>query len=163
LVTVLLLSSRGFSPAHAQARSQPAAIQKEASVKTRATGAFDVKVLPLPADDGVDTGGFSRLSLDKRFTGDLEGTSRGQMVAARTAVEGSAAYVALEQVSGTLHGRRGSFMLQHNGTMSRGAQELRISVVPDSGTDQLIGLAGTMKIIIEAGKHTYEFEYTLAD
>jgi hypothetical protein len=163
LVAAFLLSPGCISPAHAQAQSQPAAIQKEASVKTRATGAFDVKVLPLPADDGVDTGGFGRLSLDKRFTGDLEGTSHGQMVAAGTAVEGSAAYVALERVSGTLHGRQGSFILQHNGTMSRGAQELRVSVVPDSGTDQLIGLAGTMKIIIEGGKHSYEFEYALAD
>jgi hypothetical protein len=136
-------------------------VQKEAGVKTRATGAFEVTVLPLAADDSVDIGGFDRLSLDKRFTGGLKGTSRGQMIAAHTAVKGSAAYVALERVSGTLNGRTGSFILRHNGTMSHGAQELRITVVPDSGTGELTGLAGTMKIIIEGGKHSYEFEYTM--
>ena len=130
-------------------------------MKIRATGAFEVTVLPLPTDDSVDTGGFGRLSLDKRFTGDLKGTSRGQMVAANTAVEGSGAYVALERVSGTLNGRTGSFILQHNGTMSHGAQEMRITVVPDSGTGELTGLAGTMKIIIEGGTHSYEFTYTI--
>jgi hypothetical protein len=136
-------------------------VRKEAAVRSRATGTFEVKVLPLAADDSVDTGGFSRLSLDKRFSGDLKGTSRGQMVAAKTAIEGSAAYVALERVSGTLNGRTGGFILQHNGTMSRGAQEMRITVVPDSGTGELTGLAGTMRIIIEAGRHSYEFEYTI--
>jgi hypothetical protein len=137
------------------------AVHKEPLVKRRATGTFEVKVLPLPGDGSVDTGAFARLSLDKRFSGDLDGTSKGQMVAAHTAVEGSAAYVALERVSGTLNGRMGTFILQHNGTMSHGAQEMRITVVPDSGTGELTGLAGTMKIIIDAGKHSYEFEYTI--
>lgn len=136
-------------------------VQKEAVVKTRATGTFEVKVLPLAADEGADTGGFGRLSIDKRFSGDISGTSRGQMVAANTAVEGSAAYVALERVSGTLSGRTGTFVLQHNGTMSRGTGKMSITVVPDSGTGELTGLAGTMQIIIEAGKHSYEFEYTI--
>jgi hypothetical protein len=130
-------------------------------MKTKATGTFEVKVLPLPADDKVDTGGFGRLSIDKQFSGALNGTSKGQMVAGMTAVEGSAAYVALERVSGTLNGRTGTFVLQHNGVMTRGAQEMRITVVPDSGTGELTGLAGTMKIIIEGGKHSYEFEYTI--
>lgn len=125
----------------------------------RAAGTFEVKVLPLPADDTVDTGGFGRLSIDKQFTGALTGTSKGQMVAGMTAVEGSGAYVALERVTGTLNGRNGSFILQHSGTMSGGKQELRITVVPDSGTGELAGLSGTMKIIIEGGKHSYEFEY----
>ena len=135
-------------------------VQKEEAVKNVAKGTFEVTVLPLPADS-TDTGGFSRLSLDKRFSGDLIGTSKGQMVAGSTAVEGSAAYVALERVTGTLQGRAGSFILQHNGTMRAGAYDLRISVVPDSGTDELVGLAGSFKIIIEGSNHFYEFEYTV--
>lgn len=130
-------------------------------MKTHATGTFEVKALPLPTDSGVDTGGFGRMSLDKQFSGDLVGTSLGQMVYARTAVEGSGGYVALERVTGTLNGRHGSFVLMHNGTMEQGAQEIRIAVVPGSGTGALTGLAGTMKIVIEGGKHSYEFEYTI--
>jgi hypothetical protein len=130
-------------------------------MKMQAAGTFEVKVLPLPADDDVETGGFGRLSIDKKFSGALTGTSKGQMVAAMTAVEGSAGYVALERVRGTLNGRSGSFILQHNGTMSRGKQELRITVVPDSGTEELTGLVGTMKIVIEGGRHSYELEYTI--
>lgn len=155
------MTKSSITPAQAQVHSPVIGYQKEAMVKTRATGSFEVKVLPLPADEAVDTGGFSRLSLDKQFTGDLVGTSRGQMLAASTEVEGSAGYVALERVSGTLNGRTGSFILQHNGTMSGGTQEMRITVVPDSGAGELTGIAGTMKIIIEDGKHSYEFEYTL--
>jgi len=83
------------------------------------------------------------------------------MLGAGTAVEGSAGYVALELVSGTLHGRRGSFILQHIGTMARGVPTMNVTVVPDSGTDQLTGLAGTMTIIIADGKHSYELEYTI--
>jgi hypothetical protein len=128
---------------------------------THAAGTFDVKVLPLPADDNVDTGGFGRLSIDKQFSGALTGTSKGQMLAGMTAVAGSAAYVALERVNGTLNGRQGSFILQHNGTMAGGKQELRITVVPDSGTGDLAGLAGTMEIVIEGAKHSYEFEYAI--
>ncbi len=130
-------------------------------MKARATGTFEVKVLPLPADSGVDTGGFGRMSVDKRFSGDLEGMSVGQMVAAGTAVEGSAAYVAMERVTGMLNGRAGSFIFMHNATMGHGAQEMRITVVPDSGTGALTGLSGAMKIIIEGGKHLWEFEYTI--
>ncbi len=127
----------------------------------KAAGTFEVKLLPLPADSGVDTGGFARFSLDKHFNGDLSGTSLGQMTAARTDVEGSAAYVALERVTATLAGKSGSFMLQHAGTMNRGAPSLRITVVPDSGSDELVGIAGTFEIVIEGGKHSYEFDYTL--
>jgi hypothetical protein len=135
-------------------------IQTEAVVTTRATGTFEVKVTPMAADS-VDTGGFGRYSLDKQFAGDLTGTSLGQMLGANTAVEGSAAYVALERVIGTLNGRKGSFILQHTGTMGHGTMELRVTVVPDSGTDELTGIAGTMTIIIKDKKHYYEFEYTL--
>lgn len=127
----------------------------------KATGTFEVKVLPLKADENVDTGGFGRLALDKQFSGDIAGTSKGQMLAARTAVEGSAGYVALEKVTGTMQGKKGTFVLQHNGTMSHGAQEMRITVVPDSGTDELVGLAGTFTIIIVGEKHSYEFDYSI--
>lgn len=103
------------------------------------------------------------MSLDKQFHGDLEGTSKGQMLTAGTAVKDSAGYVAIERVDGTLKGQRGSFVLQHSGTMTRGAPQLVITVVPDSGTGQLVGLAGKMTILIADGKHSYEFEYTLPE
>jgi hypothetical protein len=134
--------------------------QKDAVMTNHSRGTFDVKVIPQPPDDAAG-GPFSRLFLDKQFHGDLDGTSKGQMLGAGTAVEGSAGYVALELFSGTLHGRRGSFILQHNGTMTKGVPTMIVTVVPDSGTDQLAGLAGKMTIIIADGKHSYEFEYTL--
>jgi hypothetical protein len=128
-------------------------------VNSHARGAFDVKTIPQPADEeGVAIG---RLLLDKQFHGDLEATSKGQMLAVRTGVANSAGYVAMEQVTGTLLGRTGSFVLQHSGTMNRGEQELLITVVPDSGTGELAGLMGTMMIIIEGGKHSYDFEYSI--
>jgi hypothetical protein len=103
------------------------------------------------------------MSLDKQFHGDLEATSKGEMLTAGTGVPGSAGYVAIERVDGTLHGRGGTFVLQHSGTMTRGAPQLTITVVPDSGAGQLAGLAGRMAITIADGKHTYDFEYTLAE
>jgi len=127
-----------------------------------ATGAFEVKLNPLPVYDGADGSPLGHLSIDKQFHGELEATSKGEMLSAGTSVKGSAGYVAIERVTGTLHGRRGSFVLQHSGTMTRGAAQLTVSVVPDSGTEQLVGLAGTMAIIIAAdGKHSYEFSYSL--
>jgi len=134
--------------------------QKEAVMPNHATGTFDVKVIPQAADDSAG-GPFSRLFLDKQFHGDLEATSKGQMLGAGTAVEGSAGYVALELVSGTLNGRRGTFILQHTGSMAKGVPAMSVVVVPDSGTDQLTGLAGRMTIVIAGGKHSYEFEYRL--
>ena len=125
-----------------------------------ATGTFHVKVIPQAPDDPAG-GPFARLFLDKQFHGDLDGGSKGQMLAAGTAVEGSAGYVALEVVTGTLRGRRGSFTLQHNGTMNRGVPALIVTVVPDSGTDELTSLAGKMTIVVAGGTHSYEFEYTL--
>ena len=127
---------------------------------THASGTFEVKMTPQPAVEGDTVGKFS---LDKKFSGDLEGTSKGEMLAMATAVPGSAGYVAMEQVTGTLNGRSGAFALQHNGTMTRGAGELSVTVVPDSGTDQLKGLAGKLTIKIDDGKHLYEFEYTLSE
>ena len=145
------------SPAQAQTRPPaPGATSTEAVVTQRATGTFEVKMAPLATDAPL-----GRMSLDKRFQGDLQGTGKGEMLAAMTPVEGSAAYVAIEQVSGTLAGRTGTFVLQHTGVMNRGAQHLTITVVPDSGTGELTGLTGRMNIIIAEGKHSYEFEYTL--
>jgi hypothetical protein len=123
-----------------------------------AKGPFDVKMTPQP---GV-TEAVGRFALDKAYHGDLEGTSAGEMIAVRTAEQGSAGYVALEKVTGTLAGRTGSFALQHWGVMDKGTPDLKIMVVPDSGTDGLAGLAGTMTIDIQpGGKHFYTFTYTL--
>lgn len=133
-------------------------------MSTHASGTFEVKMSPQPADkDEQEGGAVGRMLLDKQFHGDLEATSRGQMLAVRTAVEGSAGYVALEEVTGTLRGRSGTFVLQHSGLMTRGVPELSITVVPDSGTGQLEGLAGKMNINVAGGAHSYEFEYTLGE
>lgn len=124
----------------------------------RAQGAFDVKLTPNDQGD-VPVG---RMTIDKQFHGELEATSKGQMLmASSSTVPASAGYVAIEQVTGTLHGRRGSFYLQHNATMTRGTGDLTIIVLPDSGTDELQGLQGRMNIIIENGSHSYDFDYTL--
>ena len=122
----------------------------------RAIGTFDVKVVPETSD-----GHIGRMSLDKQFKGDLEAASSGQMLSASTEVQGSAGYVALERVSGMLNRRHGTFILQHSGTMNRGSQHLAISVVPDSGTGELVGLSGNMSIAISDGRHSYAFEYSL--
>lgn len=125
----------------------------------RASGAFDVKLAPQAAEEGFPEPG--RMSIDKRFHGDLEAESRGQMLAIRAAVENSAGYVAMERVTGRLHGREGSFALQHYGVMNRGERKLTVTVVPDSGTGELQGLSGLMDIIIDGGKHFYSFDYCL--
>ena len=130
---------------------------------TRASGTFEVKLSPQAPDEGESGVGIGRMLMDKRFGGDLEGTSRGQMLAAGTAVQGSAGYVALEQVTGTLAGRSGTFVLQHSGTMTRGAPRLSVSVVPDAGTGGREGVSGPLQIIIEEGRHSYEFDYSLGD
>ena len=129
----------------------------------RATGPFEVKLAPQPLSDVAAESGLGRLSLDKVFRGDLEATSRGEMLSAMGGVQGSAGYVVLERVRGTLHGRHGTFALQHSGTMARGAPSLSVTVVPDSGTEQLEGLAGSMDIVIDGRAHSYVFDYTLPD
>lgn len=127
-----------------------------------ARGPFEVK-LASQSNDASDDTTLGRLTFEKQFHGDLEGTSKGEMLSAGTATKGSAGYVAIERVTGTLGGRRGSFALQHSGTMNRGAQQLTVSVVPDSGSGELVGLSGTMKIIVGPdGEHDYEFEYLLS-
>ena len=129
------------------------------------TGPFEVKLTPQPQQENVGDPTVGRMSLDKTFHGDLEATSKGQMLTAATDVKGSAGYVAIERVTGTLRTpsgpRTGTFALQHIGTLTRGVPELSVTVVPDSGTGQLVGLAGKMNIIITDGKHSYDFEYTL--
>jgi len=124
-----------------------------------ARGSFDVNLTPQAQDEG-DGAALGRLSIDKQFSGDLEGTSKGEMLTAGTPA-GSAVYVAVERVTGMLNGKRGSFALVHRGTMTRDSQALTIEVVPDSGSGELIGLSGSMEIIIEDGKHDYVFHYAL--
>jgi len=129
-----------------------------------AKGPFDVKLNPQPLaleDDG-EGAARGRMSLDKRYHGDLDATAKGEMLTAMSGTQGSAGYVAIEKVAGTLGGRAGTFALQHSATMTRGAPDLRIIVVPDSGTGALAGLTGAMKIVIaEGGKHFYELDYDL--
>jgi hypothetical protein len=127
----------------------------------RATGAFDVKLAPQAPDAGFEDIAVGRMTIDKQFHGDLSGTSKGQMLAVMTGVKGSAGYVAMEIVTATLGGRRGTFALQHTGTMTRGQPGLLVTVVPDSGTGDLAGLNGQMNIIITDGKHFYEFDYAV--
>ena len=132
-----------------------------------ATGAFDVTLTP-QADGRTEADRTqhptpARMSIEKHFHGALEATSKGQMLSSMTDVTGSAGYVAIERVTGTLHGRSGTFVLQHSGTMNRGVPQLSVTVIPDSGTGQLVGLAGKMSINIVDKKHTYDFEYTLAE
>lgn len=126
---------------------------------THASGTFEVKMTPQALDEGASVVG--RFLLEKQFHGDLEGTSRGEMLALSSAVAGSAGYVAIEQVTGTLNGRTGTFALQHTGTMTRGVPELKVTVVPDSGTGELTGLTGTLDIKVVDGKHFYDFEYAI--
>lgn len=126
-----------------------------------AKGSFTVKVTPATEADVVDRISLGRMTIDKQLEGDLVGVGKGQMLTAMTPIEGSAGYVAIERVTGTLHGRAGSFVFQHTGTMDRGAQSLSITVVPGSGTGALAGISGTFGLQITGGKHFYEFSYEL--
>lgn len=129
--------------------------------QTHIEGRFEVKSSPQPGSAPTPGATLGRLLLDKRYHGDLDATAQGQMLSALTETKGSAGYVAIEHVTGRLQGKSGSFVLQHHGLMNRGAQQLVIVVVPDSGTGELQGLAGTMGIRIEGGQHFYSFDYTL--
>jgi hypothetical protein len=123
-----------------------------------AAGTFEVTLTPQETNGDPRLG---RFSLDKQFHGDLEGASKGEMLTGDPPAKGSAGYVAMELVNGKLHGRSGSFILQHTGSMDRGKPSLSVTVVPDSGTEELTGLAGTMTIVVADGKHSYRFEYSL--
>jgi hypothetical protein len=161
--------SRGFDGlAHAQTQpsaANPAAKSdlKEKLMALHASGPFEVKLVPQTPDGKFEDATMGRMTIDKQFHGDLEGTSKGQMLTAMTGTKGSAGYVAIERVTGTLHGRSGTFALQHSATMTRGVPQLVITIVPDSGTGQLVGLTGKMMINITDGKHSYDFEYTLPE
>lgn len=126
------------------------------------SGRFEVKLQPLEAyAQGQNGIALQRMSLDKQFYGDLSASSKGEMLAAMTPVQGSAGYVAIEQVTGILSGKEGSFVLQHFGAMTKGEDRLVLEVVADSGTGELAGLTGTMAIRLESGEHFYDFSYEL--
>lgn len=135
--------------------------KKPAPMTQHATGTFDVKNSPLPPEEATGGPAIGRFALDKQFHGDLEAVSKGQMLAGGDPSTGTAGYVAMEYVTGTLNGRTGSFAMQHIGTMSGGKFDLNVMVVPGSGKGDLAGISGAMKIIIASGKHSYEFDYTL--
>jgi len=141
-----------------QSTTLPETGKKEVPLPHTASGAFEVQMVPQKTEEGS---ALSRFSLDKKYSGGLEGSSRGEMLAAGTAVPNSAGYVAFEKFTGTVDGRSGTFILQHSATMTRGDGKLSITVVPDSGTGALTGLTGSMSIRIEAGKHFYDFEYSI--
>jgi hypothetical protein len=151
--------------ANTPAVSQTSISTKEGNVMTfHASGSFDVQMnYPKPDSKEAESSKIGRMSSDKQFHGDLAGTSKGEGLAIMTEVKGSAGYVAIELVNGTLRGRSGTFVLQHSSTMAHGEYNQSIVVVPDSGTGQLVGLAGNMIIKITDGKHFYEFDYTLPE
>jgi hypothetical protein len=155
LIVILIATCIIFGVAH----------QKEATMTQHAIGTFEVKLTPQPLSGQSDPNDKSigHMSGEKQFHGDLEGTSRVEMLSAGSPEKGSAGYVAMERVTGTLKGRSGTFILQHSGTMNHGALELSVTVVPDSGAGQLAGLSGKMTINIVNGKHFYDFEYTLPE
>ena len=149
------------APLIAQVPEQPQVkSRKESTMTLHVSGTFDVNLVPLAGEPGLDPT-LGRMSIDKQFHGDLEASSKGQMLMVQAEVKGSAGYVAIEKVSGTLQGRKGTFVLQHSGIMTRGVGELTVTVVPDSGTGELKGLVGKMTIEIRDGKHFYGFDYTL--
>jgi Protein of unknown function (DUF3224) len=152
-----------FTHVRAPVRGPAYAAEKGSAMTIHAHGAFDVNVTPQPPDDKTEGSTLGRMLLDKQFHGDLEATSKGQMLTGMTAIQGSGAYVAIERVTGTLNRHHGSFILQHLGIMVRGVPQLNINVVPDSGTGDLTGITGTMNIIITDGKHSYDFTYSLPE
>jgi hypothetical protein len=149
------------SPLRAETPSRPDAAQTRSTMAMHVSGRFDVTLTPQGQDDKAEGSTLGRMSIEKRFHGELDGTSKGQMLTGVSDVPGSAGYVAIERVTATLKGRSGSFLLQHTGTMSKSGYQLSVTVVPDSGSGQLAGLTGKMDIKIVDGKHFYDFEYTL--
>jgi hypothetical protein len=147
---------------HPQAHdSKP--LKKDTVMTRHAEGTFDVKTTALQPDDATTGTPIGRFALDKQFHGDLEGPSKGEMLGAGDPSKGTAGYVAIEHVTGTVQGHTGSFALQHTGTMDQGKFQLTVTVVPGSGTGELSGIAGTMTITNVAGKHSYTFDYTLPE
>ena len=144
------------------AEDKSKSIQQVTRMSKRISGLFDVKMSPQTATENEEAS-IGRMLLDKHFHGDLEASSKGQMLAHMTSVKGSAGYVAMEKVTGSLQGRKGSFVLQHSGTMNRSEATLVLTVVPDSGTEELDGLSGSMTITITDGKHYYGFDFELPE
>jgi len=141
----------------------PLVAQKDPDMTLHATGNFEVKVAPIDPAFKFDENPIGRFSLDKHFHGDLEAASQGEMLSGGNPAKGYGGYVAVERVSGTLHGLTGTFLLMHNGTMQNGDYKMNVIVVPGSGTGQLAGLSGSMQIIIKDGKHSYDFSYILPE
>jgi hypothetical protein len=158
----IFLSASLAIPAIAIAQSPASNPHKEDTAMTRhAEGSFDVKTSPIPSDDATAGTSIGRFALDKQYHGDLEAIGKGEMLGAGNPASGTAGYVAIEQVTGSLGGHTGSFALQHTGAMDQGKFDLAVKVVPGSGTGELAGIAGTMTIVNAGGKHSYKFEYTL--
>ena len=128
-----------------------------------AKGSFTVEMKPQGEPQVAEEVSLGRMSLTKQFVGDLEGGGSGEMLTAMTPIKGSAGYVAIERFTGTLHGKAGSFVLQHSGTMQAGSQQLSITVVPGSGTGELAGIEGVFKLDFADGRHDYELEYSLPE
>ncbi len=147
--------------AYIRMRSISVVSAQGAIVTEHASGTFEVKLAPSGEADTAEGSTLGSYSLEKQYHGDLEASAKGTMLTAGTDVKGSAGYVAIERVTGTLKGHKGSFVLQHNGTLTRGTPQQNIVVVPDSGTGELVGLTGKLTVIIENGKHSYEFDYSL--
>lgn len=162
--TASLLSSLVFAAVVTAANRNHEQNSKREPMPSHATGSFEVKSTPQPSGFKTEDPNLGRATGEKQFHGDLEATSEVQMLTAGTKIKGSAAYVAIEKITGVLKGRSGTFILQHAGTMNRGVAELTVTVVPDSGTEQLAGLSGKMNITATAdGKHSYDFEYALPE
>jgi hypothetical protein len=162
ILIAVCLSFAVVTLAHTRAYpSSQTPVQKGTPMSSHATGTFEVKITPQAPDGKFEDATLGRMTIDKQIHGDLEATSKGTMLTAGTDVKGSAGYVAIERITGTLQCRTGSFVLQHTGTMNRGAFQLSITVVPDSGTGQLVGITGKFIINIAGGKHSYDFDYTL--
>src|ERR1039457_5606248 len=159
IVLGILLSVSPAFDAFAQIATQTQ--KKDHAMTMHAKGTFEVKSTPLPADEAITGTPIGRVALDKTFHGDLEGASKGEMLGSGNPAKGAAGYVAMEYVTGTLHGQNGTFALQHIGTMDQGKFNLNVGVVPGSGTGELAGIAGTMAIVIDGTKHSYSFEYSL--
>jgi len=158
--TIVLFAATVLCATYAATPALTAA-QTQGTIMHHAKGTFDVKITPQAHQEGVGDPVVGRLAISKTFSGDLVGNGHGEMLAVRTAVKDSAGYVALEKVVGVMNGRRGSFALQHSGSMNRGASQLSIAIVPDSGTDELTGIAGEMLLDISTGVHHYQFNYQL--
>jgi hypothetical protein len=150
-------------PISALVFAQTGSTQSKPGATMQATGTFDVKLAPQQStSETTPDPTRGRMSIDKQFHGALEGRSAGEMLTGGNPASGSAGYVAVERVTGTLDGKRGSFLLQHSGTMNGGKLSLTITVIPGSGTGELEGISGSMTIVIAEGKHSYTFDYSLA-